>query len=165
MGHRRGGAFGPRNPSPKHRQSDHIFHLCKSKRPLMPRPQTPKAHSMLTDQARINPARHAAKAEPAAGPVGSPPDHLTIPEKEAWFSFIQEIPWLKSSDRIVLEMASRLRSVLSSGPMEAGDLIKMAAALRPLLIAMGATPAARNQIHDAPQETKDGPLAKFLKAN
>lgn len=129
----------------------------------MPRPQTPRAQAELTDQARINPARHDKKAAPAAGPVGSPPDHLTIPEQEAWFAFTQEIPWLKSSDRITLEAASRLRAVMAAGPMEVPDLIKVVQAIRPLLIAMGATPSARNAIHDAPQEKSDDPLSKFLK--
>lgn len=64
----------------------------------------------------------------------------------AWQLFRVEVPWLRESDRTIVEIASQVRGRLMDGeevPYQALTL------LRQCLGQMGATPADRNKIMDA----------------
>lgn len=121
------------------------------------RPRVPEAVARLTGAAAKNPQRHRNRADPKVGPLGSPPKHLTADEADAWREFAAEMPWLARSDRAILEVASRLRTMMAGGEFTSG----LATELRQCLNAMGGSPSTRSKV-PAPKDDEDDPLSEFV---
>ncbi|MGY3409524.1 hypothetical protein ACVWZV_005637 [Bradyrhizobium sp. GM5.1] len=99
----------------------------------------------------INAGRYK-RNEPTADAIGDPPQWLTEPQADAWREFAGELPWLNTSHRCIVGIASVLRARLQSGE-EVG--IKALSLLRLCLGSMGATPADASKIAWAPEEESD----------
>jgi hypothetical protein len=120
-------------------------------RPRMPLDQARAKGAHLKD-----PQRFRDRKAPKVGPLGDPPERLTEDEAEAWLTLAEEIPWLGSADRLLVETAARL-AVLMRTEFKAA----YATELRQMLSAMGATPAARSKV-TAPDEEDDDPAAAYF---
>lgn len=120
------------------------------------RPRLPESVAKATGAAAKNPQRFRGRKAPKVGPLGDPPEHLTEDEAAAWFTLADEIPWLGSADRLLVETAARL-AVLMRTEFKAA----YATELRQILSAMGATPAARSKV-TAPDEEDNDPAAAYF---
>lgn len=109
----------------------------------MPRSRTPKAKAEITGTANRNPARFAGRNDPSSSPLGEPSTHLEGHAREAWLSFVAELPWLVESDRSLLEIAAELRGKLRADPVAGVNLLQTYSAV---LSKLGATPADRSRI-------------------
>jgi phage terminase small subunit len=127
----------------------------------MPRPRVPLEKAKATGRTEINPARFSGRNEPDAEPLGDPPDFFEPYAQTVWFKFKREIPWLKESDRAIVQNATLLRAKIEGDAMEGHVSIKAMAQLRICLSAMGATPADRSKITAAPSASED-PADEFF---
>lgn len=123
----------------------------------MARPRTPAAVAAATGAAAKNPQRFRDRKEPKSSPLGKPPCSFTDDQREAWEMFADEMPWLGKSDRMVVEVASRLRAAMQEPDFPMAGY----AQLRMCLSAMGGTPADRSKVA-APEEEDDDPAAAFF---
>lgn len=124
----------------------------------MPRPRTPAALAKVTGADALHPGRHAARKDPATAPLGAAPKRLSEIEREAWASFADEMPWLRRSDRTLVEVAAKLRARLMTDP----DMgVNALAQLRMCLSSMGGTPADRTKV-GAPDDEGEDPADAFL---
>lgn len=124
----------------------------------MSRPRTPTAVAAATGATGKNPSRYKGRGSPKVPPLGAPPRKFTDDQKAAWAEFADEMPWLAKSDRMVVEVASRLRAAMQNDP-----LFPMAgyAQLRMCVSAMGGTPADRTKVA-APDDEDEDPADKFF---
>jgi hypothetical protein len=117
----------------------------------LPRQRTPTAKARIEGRHIKNPKRYKPN-EPTADAIGDPPQWLTEPQAVAWRDFSGELPWLNTSHRCIVEIASVLRARLQSGA-EMGT--KSLSLLRLCLGSLGATPADASKISWAPEEEPD----------
>lgn len=109
----------------------------------MPRPKNPQQFAKVTGADTRNPQRYEGRADPVVDVVGDPPARLSPAQSATWRLFVSEVPWLRKSDRALLEIACRLRSRMETDP----DMgIAALAQFRLCLSAMGATPVDRSKI-------------------
>lgn len=120
----------------------------------MARPRTPKAKAAVTGQAAVRRKKFEGRNEPAVNTeVGPPPEWMNDNQREAWNIISSEIPWLNSSHRAIVEIASYIRARLMSGE-EVG--VPALTLLRQCLGQMGATPADASKAGARPDgESKD----------
>lgn len=72
----------------------------------MPRPRTPKAKAEVSGAAAKNAARFKdRKAPKSSRALGEPYVNMTVEQKAAWAEIQYEMPWLTSSDRIMVRLA------------------------------------------------------------
>jgi len=72
----------------------------------MPRPRTPKAKAEVSGAAAKNAARFKdRKAPKSSRALGEPYANMTVEQKAAWAEIQYEMPWLTSSDRIMVRLA------------------------------------------------------------
>ena len=116
----------------------------------------PATVARITGAATKNPARYRGKA-PKVGPLGDPPERLTEAERGHWLALAADLPWLGSSDRMLLELAATISARLSGGGFTVGLMTE----LRLCLGAMGATPTTRGKLA-APTEGDDDPAAAYF---
>lgn len=92
-------------------------------------------------------------------PLGAPSKCLDEHERVTWEAFKKELPWLMERDRAMVEMAARLRTRLNkvSVPHE-----KTTAALRAILVELGASPSACRRIALPVGQKQDDPADKFF---
>lgn len=120
------------------------------------------ARKLPTGLARItgadtkNPARYRGNA-PKVGPLGDPPGHLTEAERGHWLALAGELPWLGSSDRMLLELAAKISARIAGGGFTVGLMTE----LRLCLGAMGATPTTRGKM-TATTDDADDPAAAYF---
>lgn len=112
----------------------------------------PNEIAKITGADILHPGRHASRRDPVVDHIGRPPAHLNADERKAWKTFAKELPWLGSSDRTLVEVASRLRARMMTNP-EIG--VNALAQLRLCLSAMGATPVDRSKISMEDDEDED----------
>lgn len=124
----------------------------------MARPRLPAAVAAATGADKRSPGRFKDRATPKHKPLGAPPRGFDAHQKAAWASFVDEMPWLSRSDRMIVELASRLRSAMENDPQ-----FPMAgfAQLRMCLSSMGGTPADRTKV-SAPDDDDQDPADEFL---
>ena len=125
----------------------------------MPRNRTPLAKAKLTGQVDAKPERYANRVEPKADEIGNAPDNFDEPLIKLWNEIKSDIPWLKSSDRLLLGMACRLQHKVDT---ESDLSMSAYSQLRMTLNAMGASPVDRNKITDAELEDEYDPLDEFI---
>lgn len=73
--------------------------------------------------------------------------HLALLEKRAFERFRRELPWLKESHRMLVEMAATLRARVQIAPA-----LKDMQELRRMLGQLGATPADESKVAHAEEE-------------
>lgn len=126
----------------------------------MARPRTPKAKAAVTGRDQHDSKRFKNRKEPVVNDdIGKPPAWLKDTDKKkaltAWKTLVKEIPWLNSSHRSLVAMASDV-----FGRMIAGDEVGVQAMnfFRQCLGQMGATPADASKItvqNDEDEEEDD----------
>lgn len=121
------------------------------------RPRLPDAVAKATGANIKDPQRFKDRNPPKSGPLGKPPKHLSPEEVAAWNMFVDEIPWLERSDRMLLEGAARIRAEIMAGKFT----VSMMTELRQVLNAMGATPAARSKVSARDADDED-PTSEFI---
>lgn len=105
---------------------------------------------------------HRASEPKPVAKLGPPPKDFTPAQKKLWKEVVGQVPpgVLTGSDRIIIEIATRLLEKLRSGratPVEIGHL-------RQTLATLGMTPADRSRVSTTPPDSPtDDPLA-FLDA-
>src|SRR5690606_38198952 len=105
----------------------------------MARPRTPKAKAAVTGQAAVRRKKFEGRNEPVVNDeIGPPPDWMDEKQRPAWKTMSAEIPWLNSSHRALMEIASTIRARLMSGEEVGVQALNL---LRQCLGQMGATPA------------------------
>jgi hypothetical protein len=116
------------------------------------RPRTPRAKAAVEARDKINAGRFRNRKEPAsAGELGDPPDWMGGEQRATWKIFQREIPWLTASHRGLVEIATIIRSRLTSGE-EVG--IQALNLLRQCLGSMGATPSDASKV-SLPDDDED----------
>jgi hypothetical protein len=111
----------------------------------MARARTPVAKAKATAAVVKNPGRHKGRAAPkGVRPLGGPSMWLGLHQKRAFEMFRRELPWLKESHRLLVELASLYRGLLDpDGPPLA---LQAAQELRRCLAQLGATPADESKV-------------------
>ena len=109
---------------------------------MVGRPRLPNDVARITGAVEKNAGRFADRADPKVARLGQAPEYLNDEEKQAWDLIASEMPWLGASDRMIVEMASRVRAKMKEGPLS----ITAATEMRQILNALGATPAARSKV-------------------
>jgi hypothetical protein len=76
----------------------------------MPRPRTPLAKAKATGRTLHDPGRFKNRKEPTVkDPLGKPPKWMKdVSQIEAWQTLASEIPWLNSSHRAIVSIASQV---------------------------------------------------------
>jgi phage terminase small subunit len=109
----------------------------------MPQVHVPLEKAKITGAAKLHPGRFKNRANLTTAPIGGPPSWLSPEERMAWAMFVDEIPWLTQADRVVLEVASRLRADMMASRVPSISLLNL---LRQCCAQLGATPADRAKI-------------------
>jgi hypothetical protein len=110
-----------------------------------------------------DPGRYRQRKEPVVKDVlGAPPawlvDSPDAKARKAWALFAKEVPWLNSSHRTLVELASRVRGRMIAG-QEVG--VQSLTLLRQCLSQMGATPADASKVTIPDGEEEDPDEALF----
>jgi hypothetical protein len=109
----------------------------------MSNPRLPVAKAHATGAAIKNPGRHADRKKPkGTRPVGEPYKMMSEAEQIQWHEFVQDLPWLNSSHRVLL----RLACVLAASMDTADFGVSKAQALGSILSKLGATPADESKV-------------------
>lgn len=124
----------------------------------MARPRSPGAKLKASGADVKNPQRFRDRASPKGDALGGPSAHLTLYEKRAFERFKAEIPWLKESHRLLVELGATLRAKILD-PNQLPDL-KELQELRRILGQLGATPADESKVAHG-QEDEDPDDAFF----
>ena len=120
----------------------------------MSRPRVPQAVAKATAAAAKNPQRFRERRSPKAGELGAAGAWLKrTPGAVAAFNALKrELPWLKESHRVVVEMAAQLRALLAS---KEGLGLAGRQELRRLMSVLGATPADESRVNIADGDEED----------
>lgn len=124
----------------------------------MPRPRTPKAKAEVSGAAAKNAARFKdRKAPKSSRALGEPYATMTVEQKAAWAEIQYEMPWLTSSDRIMVRLACSWIA-----RMDEGDLgVAASGALASILSKLGATPVDVSKVNHGGEE-EDDPADEFF---
>src|SRR5688572_5835629 len=127
----------------------------------MARPRTPKAKAAVTGQAAVRRKKFEGRNEPTiADEVGPPPDWMNESQRKAWETLAREVPWLNSSHRALMEIASYQRARLMAGEDVGVQALNL---LRQCLGQMGATPADASKAGAKPDgEGDEDPASKYF---
>lgn len=130
----------------------------------MARPRTPKQRAKATGRDQHDKGRFDGRNEPeVAAPLGDAPDWITDSEKSmsltAWNTIRDEIPWLNSSHRGLVEIAATIRGRMIAG-VDVG--VQAMNLLRQALGQMGATPADASKAGAAPGGEKTDPADQYF---
>jgi hypothetical protein len=125
----------------------------------MPKPRLPQSKAEVSGATLKDPGRFKdRKTPPGSRPVGNPYAAMTEPQRNCWEELKYEMPWLTSSDRVLLEMVCILTARMRSGE-EFG--VQAMQALSSMLSKLGATPADKTKITYDPGEEAD-PADEFF---
>lgn len=124
----------------------------------MPRQRTPKAKAEVSGAAAKNSARFKdRKAPKTSRALGEPYATMTVEQKAAWAEIQYEMPWLTSSDRIMVRLACSWIA-----RMEMDDLgVAASSALASILSKLGATPVDVSKVNHGGEE-EDDPADEFF---
>lgn len=125
----------------------------------MPRPRLPQAKAEVSGAILQNAGRFADRSAPKrTRPLGEPYARMTDEQKEAWEEFRSELPWLNSSHRALLQLASVLRARLNSDPDMGVNALQAYSAI---LSKLAATPVDETKV-SAPDDDEDSPEDKYF---
>lgn len=126
----------------------------------MARPRTPKAKAAATGQAAVRRKKFEERHEPeVADDLGQPPAWMPEKQQEAWRIIAAEIPWLNSSHRALVEIASYVRGRLMAGEDVGVQALNL---LRQCLGQMGATPADASKAGAKPNGEDKDPADQYF---
>ncbi|NGO63945.1 hypothetical protein G6N76_09690 [Rhizobium daejeonense] len=126
----------------------------------MARPRTPRAKAAATGADKKNKGRFTERHEPeVAEDLGDPPVWMPEKQQEAWRVISAEIPWLNSSHRALVEIASYVRGRLMAGEDVGVQALNL---LRQCLGQMGATPADASKAGAKPSGEEKDPADEFF---
>lgn len=123
----------------------------------MPRPRLTPEQARVMGADKRSPGRFKDRADPSTEPLGSPPQGLSAPVKEAWLELASDIPWLCRSDRHLLKLTAEL-AVATRRP---DAPIAAYAQLRLCLSSLAATPTDRSKV-SIPDDENEDPAAEFF---
>lgn len=118
----------------------------------MPRQRTPRAKAEVSGAAAKNAGRFKDRKGPkGTRPLGEPYASMTVEQKAAWSEIQYEMPWLTSSDRIMVRLACSWVA-----RMEEDDLgVAASSALASILSKLGATPVDVSKVNHGDSEEED----------
>ena len=127
----------------------------------MARPRTPDAKAKATGASEKNKYRFRDRpASPVEGkPLGKPPKWMGEHQVAAWALFVEEIPWLNSSHRGLVEIAATIRGRLMAGEEVGVQALNL---LRQALGQMGATPADASKASVPPNDGESDPAETYF---
>jgi hypothetical protein len=134
---------------------------------VVSRPRVPQAVAKATAAAAKNPQRFRERRSPKGGELGAPGAWLkqTRGAVEAFRALKRELPWLKESHRVVVEMAAQLRAQLEHGQRVNNVTVSLGLQgrqeLRRLMSVLGATPADESRIQ-VPDDGEADPDEEFF---
>jgi hypothetical protein len=115
---------------------------------------------LLEQPVAIASTQHASR-EVKNLPIGQPPSHLGAEEVAAWHEFVQEMEWLRESDRALLELASVLRVQVRKPDCRP----RTQTLFRTILCDLGGNPTRRGAVDGDTQGDffdPDDPVAQYL---
>ena len=125
----------------------------------MPRPRLPAAKAEIGGAAIINAGRFKDRKPPkGTRSLGEPYKLMTEPEQLAWHEFAEELPWLNSSHRALLQLACRLRSRLNTDPDMGVNAMQAYSAV---LSKLAATPVDETKV-SMPDGDDSDPTDRFI---
>ena len=118
----------------------------------MPKPRTPLAKAAVSGAIAKNAGRFKDRTAPkTTRPLGEPYATMTAEQKAAWAELQYEMPWLTSSDRIMVRLACSWVA-----RMDKDDLgVAASGALATILSKLGATPVDVSKVKHATEEEAD----------
>jgi hypothetical protein len=124
----------------------------------MPKPRTPKDKAEVSGAAAHDPARFKDRKSPKrTRPIGEPYAAMTESQKAAWAELSYEMPWLTSSDRVMLRLAC-----MWIAKMDDDDFgVSATQALSSILSKLGASPSDVSKVNHDTDEDED-PSDKFF---
>lgn len=126
----------------------------------MAKPRTPRAKATATGADKKNKGRYEERHEPdVADDLGQPPAWMPVKQQEAWRIIAAEIPWLNSSHRALVEIASYVRGRLMAGEDVGVQALNL---LRQCLGQMGATPADASKAGAKPSGEDKDPADQYF---
>jgi hypothetical protein len=125
----------------------------------MPRPRLPDNKAEVSGAKTIHPGRFAGRKKPArTRPLGDPYKCMNDAQREAWEEFRDELPWLNSSHRALLQIACVFRARLMAG----GDMGVVALqSYSAILSKLGATPVDETRVTQRDDADED-PADRFF---
>ncbi len=115
----------------------------------MARSRLPNNVAKFTGAVDRNPARFKGRSSPRVDAIGDPYKTMPRAEKAAWRRFAKELPWLASSDRMLLRVTCHLSVKFETSPS-----LTLAAELRRCLASLGGNPCDRSKV--TPLEAEEG---------
>lgn len=119
----------------------------------MANPRLPAMKAEVTGAAAKNAGRYAdRKAPKGTRPLGEPYKAMTESQREAWNEFRDELPWLNSSHRALLQVACVLRARLNNEPDMGVNALQAYSAV---LSKLAATPVDETKVNYGGEEETD----------
>jgi hypothetical protein len=124
----------------------------------MARPRVPAGKAVTSGAALVNPERFKdRKVSKRTNPLGEPYLKMTDAQKEAWEELRFELPWLNSSHRPLVRLASKWMA-----KMDEDDFgVSATQALSSILSKLGATPVDESKVNHGDDDDED-PSDKFF---
>jgi hypothetical protein len=124
----------------------------------MAMPRTPLAKAKATGSSLKQPGRFANRREPRlTAPLGNAPSDFDETELLIWECFKREIPWLLETDRLLIEVATKLRKKVWDNTFAVSHINS----LHVIMSKLGATPTDRTKVYQ-PDDPDEDPEDKFF---
>jgi hypothetical protein len=128
----------------------------------MANPRLPALKAEVSGAAMKNPQRHQDRKAPRVRALGEPYARMTAGQQEAWREFAEDLPWLNSAHRALLQVACVLRDRMNTDP----DIgITALSAYSAILSKLAATPVDETKVNHGDQEDEDPADAFFTRPN
>jgi hypothetical protein len=121
----------------------------------MARSRLPQAKAEASGAGLKNPARFAGRQAPKrVKPLGEPYAYMTEEERECWAELAEDLPWLNSGHRTLLQIVCRVKARFQSGEDVGVSAMTL---LQTVLSKLGATPVDETKVaHGGGEETDPG---------
>jgi hypothetical protein len=125
----------------------------------MARPRLPKAKAEVSGAALIHAGRFKDRIAPrGTRALGDPYKNMTAGQIEAWEEFRDELPWLNSSHRALLQLACVLRARMNEDPEMGVNALSTYSAV---LSKLAATPVDETKV-SVPDGADEDPADRFF---
>lgn len=125
----------------------------------MARPRLPKAKAEVSGAALINAGRFKDRISPrGTRALGEAYKNMSAGQVEAWKEFRDELPWLNSSHRALLQLACVLRARMNEDPEMGVNALSTYSAV---LSKLAATPVDDSKVN-MPDGEDDDPADEFF---
>jgi hypothetical protein len=127
----------------------------------MARPRLPQAKAEVSGAALKNPGTFKDRKVPkGTRAIGGPYVRMTPEQQEAWHEIVSEMPWLNSSHRRLV----RIASIISARLDDPGIGINQLQTLSAVLSKLGATPIDETKV-SMPDDEEEDPTEEFFRPN